>query len=58
MAWFEGYSEGQYFVDPCKIQFVTSGIDVKPENVGEDFGIPTNVLMTCYVLTKLFRKNY
>lgn len=42
---FEGYSEGQYFVDPCKIQFVTGGIDIETGEY-EDFGIPANVLMT------------
>lgn len=40
---FEGYSKGQYFIDPMKLQFVTCGIDI--ENGGyEEFGIPSNIL--------------
>ena len=26
---FNGYGEGQYFIDPCKFQLITPGIDVK-----------------------------
>lgn len=40
---FEGYGKGQYFIDPMKLQFVTSGIDVKTGEY-EDFGIPGNIL--------------
>ena len=40
---FEGYGKGQYFIDPMKLQFVTSGIDVETGEY-EDFGIPGNIL--------------
>ena len=40
---FEGYGEGQYFIDPMKLQFVTSGINVETGGY-EDFGIPGNIL--------------
>ncbi|MHC1718099.1 MAG: ornithine decarboxylase SpeF [Acidaminococcaceae bacterium] len=40
---FPGYSEHQYFVDPCKLLLTTPGIDV---NTGEytEFGIPATIL--------------
>ena len=39
---FEGYAEGQYFVDPMKLQFVTCGI--KEDGTYDDFGIPGTIL--------------
>ena len=30
---FEGYGEGQYFIDPCKFQLTTPGINVELENM-------------------------
>ena len=40
---FKGYGEGQYFIDPCKFQLITPGINVE---IGEyeDFGIHANIL--------------
>ncbi len=40
---FDGYAEGQYFVDPCKLLLTTPGIDV---TTGEytSFGIPATIL--------------
>jgi ornithine decarboxylase len=39
---FEGYGEGQYFVDPCKLLLTTEGI---AEDGGyADFGIPATLL--------------
>ena len=40
---FKGYGEGQYFIDPCKFQLITPGIDVETGEY-EDFGIPANIL--------------
>ncbi|MFT8211870.1 MAG: ornithine decarboxylase [Symbiopectobacterium sp.] len=44
-AWhaFEGYAQGQYVIDPCKLLLTTPGIDASS---GEytDFGIPATIL--------------
>ncbi len=40
---FEGYGEGQYFIDPCKFQLVTPGINVETGEY-EDWGIHANIL--------------
>lgn len=40
---FEGYGDHQYFIDPCKFQLTTPGIDIKTGEY-EDFGIPANIL--------------
>ena len=40
---FEGYGEGQYFIDPCKFQLTTPGINVETGEY-EDFGIHANIL--------------
>lgn len=40
---FEGYGEGQYFIDPMKFQLVTAGINAETGEY-EDFGIPGNIL--------------
>ena len=40
---FKGYGEGQYFIDPCKFQLITPGINVET-GAYEDFGIHTNIL--------------
>ena len=40
---FEGYGEGQYFIDPCKFQLITPGISVETGEY-EDFGIHANIL--------------
>lgn len=40
---FEGYGKGQYFIDPCKFQILTPGIDVETGDY-EEFGIPANIL--------------
>ena len=40
---FKGYGKGQYFIDPCKFQLITPGIDVETGEY-EDFGIPANIL--------------
>jgi len=40
---FKGYGEGQYFIDPCKFQLITPGINVETEAY-EDFGIHANIL--------------
>ena len=40
---FEGYGEGQYFIDPCKFQLITPGINVET-GVYEEFGIHANIL--------------
>ncbi|MDY6084245.1 MAG: ornithine decarboxylase [Dialister sp.] len=44
-AWhsFKGYGKGQYFIDPCKLQLVTPGIDMKTGGYEKE-GIPANVL--------------
>ena len=36
---FEGYGNKQYFIDPCKLNLLTSGIDIEKGEY-EDFGIP------------------
>lgn len=41
---FEGYGKGQYFIDPCKFQLITPGIDVETGQY-EDFGIPATILI-------------
>ena len=40
---FKGYGEGQYFIDPCKLQLITPGINVET-GAYEDFGIHANIL--------------
>ena len=40
---FKGYGEGQYFIDPCKFQLITPGINVET-GAYEDFGIHANIL--------------
>ena len=40
---FEGYGENQYFIDPCKFQLITPGIDVETGEY-ESFGIPATIL--------------
>ena len=40
---FEGYGENQYFIDPCKFQLITPGIDVETGTY-ESFGIPATIL--------------
>ena len=40
---FNGYGEGQYFIDPCKFQLITPGINVGTGEY-EGFGIPANIL--------------
>ncbi|MDR2296627.1 MAG: ornithine decarboxylase [Clostridiales Family XIII bacterium] len=40
---FEGYGEGQYFVDPNKLMLTTPGIDMETGEY-EDFGIPAVIL--------------
>lgn len=40
---FKGYGEGQYFIDPCKFQLITPGIDMETGEY-EDFGIPATIL--------------
>lgn len=40
---FLGYGKGQYFIDPCKFQLLTPGIDVETGEY-EDFGIPATIL--------------
>ena len=40
---FKGYGEGQYFIDPCKLQLITPGINVETGEY-EDFGIHANIL--------------
>lgn len=40
---FKGYGKGQYFIDPCKFQLITPGINVETGEY-EDFGIPANIL--------------
>lgn len=40
---FEGYSAGQYFIDPCKLQLITPGIHVETGEY-EEFGIPATIL--------------
>ena len=40
---FKGYGVGQYFIDPCKFQLITPGINVETGEY-EDFGIHANIL--------------
>ena len=40
---FKGYGEGQYFIDPCKFQLITPGINVET-GAYEDIGIHVNIL--------------
>ena len=40
---FTGYGKEQYFIDPCKLQLVTPGIDVETGKY-EKFGIHANIL--------------
>ena len=40
---FKGYGEGQYFIDPCKFQLITPGINVET-GAYEDLGIHANIL--------------
>ena len=40
---FKGNGEGQYFIDPCKFQLITPGINVET-GAYEDFGIHANIL--------------
>ena len=40
---FEGYGEKQYFLDPCKLNLLTPGINIESGQY-EDFGIPAIVL--------------
>lgn len=40
---FEGYGEHQYFIDPCKLQLITPGINIETGEY-EDFGIHANIL--------------
>ena len=40
---FNGYGEGQYFIDPCKFQLITPGINVET-GAYEDIGIHANIL--------------
>ena len=42
---FEGYGDGQYRVDPCKLLLTTPGIDAESGEY-EDFGIHANILAT------------
>ena len=40
---FNGYGEGQYFIDPCKLLLTTPGIDAETGEYA-DFGIPATLL--------------
>ncbi len=40
---FKGYGKDQYFIDPCKLQLVTPGINVKTGNY-QRFGIHASIL--------------
>ena len=40
---FEGYGEDQYFIDPCKFQLITPGINLETGEY-EGFGIQANIL--------------
>lgn len=40
---FEGYGKGQYFIDPCKFQLTTPGINLET-GAYESFGIHANIL--------------
>ena len=41
---FEGYGKRQYFIDPCKFQLTTPGLNPTTEKY-EDFGISANILI-------------
>ncbi len=40
---FDGYGAGQYFIDPCKFQLITPGINIETGEY-EEFGIHANIL--------------
>lgn len=40
---FDGYSKGQYFIDPNKLMLVTAGLDI-PNDKYEDFGVPGSIV--------------
>ena len=40
---FEGYEKGHYFIDPCKLNLLTVGIDIEKGQY-EDFGIPAVIV--------------
>lgn len=40
---FAGYGDGQYFIDPCKFQLITPGINMET-GAYESFGIPATIL--------------
>ena len=40
---FEGYGKRQYFIDPCKLNLLTSGIDIEKGEY-EEFGIPATIV--------------
>ena len=44
---FAGYGKNQYFIDPCKLNILTSGINIEKGEY-EDFGIPA-VIVTHYL---------
>jgi ornithine decarboxylase len=40
---FEGYGKRQYFIDPCKLNLLTVGINIEKKEY-EDFGIPAVIV--------------
>jgi len=40
---FEGYGKRQYFIDPCKLNLLTYGINIEKGEY-EDFGIPASIV--------------
>ena len=40
---FEGYGKRQYFIDPCKLNLLTSGINIEKGEY-EEFGIPATIV--------------
>ena len=40
---FEGYGKRQYFIDPCKLNLLTAGIDIEKGEY-EEFGIPATIV--------------
>ena len=40
---FEGYGKRQYFIDPCKLNLLTVGIDIEKKEY-EEFGIPAVII--------------
>jgi ornithine decarboxylase len=40
---FDGYGDNQYFIDPCKFQLTTPGINTETGDY-EEFGIPATIL--------------